>query len=179
VERHDWPPGTHLVDNGADMRKLAAAGHWRLIDVAVSPRRLGHRKPVLLAVRNGTVSMWETFGIRLGDPFRPTRRPARLSGIVALPGPDYGITVVTASRAEPSLRIWDRCTATLRSCRSTSGRAACSTQARTYLAADGIDLPSDLLDRIDQIVPPGVTINVVDNMWNFGTPALSAAFRRR
>jgi aryl-alcohol dehydrogenase-like predicted oxidoreductase len=47
-----------------------------------------------------------------------------------------------------------------------------------YLAADGIDLPSDLLDRIDQIVPPGVTINVADNMWNY-TPALSAAFRRR
>jgi len=49
----------------------------------------------------------------------------------------------------------------------------------TYLAADGIDLPSDLLDRIDQIVPPGVTINVADNMWNFGTTALNAAFRRR
>jgi aryl-alcohol dehydrogenase-like predicted oxidoreductase len=48
-----------------------------------------------------------------------------------------------------------------------------------YLAADGIDLPSDLLDRIDQIVPPGVTINVADNMWDIGTPALSAAFRRR
>ena len=48
-----------------------------------------------------------------------------------------------------------------------------------YLAADGIDLPSDLLDRIDQIVPPGVTINVADNMWNIGTQALSAAFRRR
>jgi aryl-alcohol dehydrogenase-like predicted oxidoreductase len=49
----------------------------------------------------------------------------------------------------------------------------------TYLAADGIDLPSDLLDRIDEIVPPGVTINVADNMWNFGTPVLGAAFRRR
>jgi aryl-alcohol dehydrogenase-like predicted oxidoreductase len=48
-----------------------------------------------------------------------------------------------------------------------------------YLAADGIDLSSDLLDRIDQIVPPGVTINVADNMWNFGTTALSAASRRR
>ena len=48
-----------------------------------------------------------------------------------------------------------------------------------YLAADGIDLPSDLLDRIDQIVPPGVTINVADNMWNVGTRALGAAFRRR
>ena len=48
-----------------------------------------------------------------------------------------------------------------------------------YLAADGIDLSTDVLDRIDQIVPPGVTINIADNMWNIGTPALSAAFRRR
>jgi aryl-alcohol dehydrogenase-like predicted oxidoreductase len=48
-----------------------------------------------------------------------------------------------------------------------------------YLAADGIELSADVLDRIDQIVPPGVTINVADNMWNVGTPALGAAFRRR
>jgi aryl-alcohol dehydrogenase-like predicted oxidoreductase len=50
-----------------------------------------------------------------------------------------------------------------------------------YLAADGITLPDDVLDRIDQIVPPGVTINVDDHMWNtgHGTPALSSAFRRR
>jgi aryl-alcohol dehydrogenase-like predicted oxidoreductase len=48
-----------------------------------------------------------------------------------------------------------------------------------YLAADGVDLSGDLLDRIDQIVPPGVTINVADNMWNIGTRALDAAFRRR
>ena len=48
-----------------------------------------------------------------------------------------------------------------------------------YLAADGIELSTDVLDRIDQIVPPGVTINVADNMWNIGTPALSTAFRRR
>ena len=48
-----------------------------------------------------------------------------------------------------------------------------------YLAADGIELSTDVLDRIDQIVPPGVTINVGDNMWNIGTPALNAAFRRR
>jgi aryl-alcohol dehydrogenase-like predicted oxidoreductase len=48
-----------------------------------------------------------------------------------------------------------------------------------YLAADGIDLPDDVLDRIDQIVPPGVTINVADNMWNVGTTALDAPRRRR
>jgi aryl-alcohol dehydrogenase-like predicted oxidoreductase len=48
-----------------------------------------------------------------------------------------------------------------------------------YLAADGIELSAEVLDRIDEIVPPGVTINVADNMWNVGTPALGAAFRRR
>jgi aryl-alcohol dehydrogenase-like predicted oxidoreductase len=47
-----------------------------------------------------------------------------------------------------------------------------------YLAADGIDLSDDLLDRIDQIVAPGVTINVADNMWAHSTTALSSAFRR-
>jgi aryl-alcohol dehydrogenase-like predicted oxidoreductase len=49
----------------------------------------------------------------------------------------------------------------------------------TYLAADGVDLSSDVLDRIDQIVPPGVTVNVADNMWNTGTTALQPAYRRR
>jgi aryl-alcohol dehydrogenase-like predicted oxidoreductase len=49
----------------------------------------------------------------------------------------------------------------------------------TYLAADGINLSDDVLDRIDQIVPPGVTINVSDNMWNHSTTALSAGSRRR
>jgi aryl-alcohol dehydrogenase-like predicted oxidoreductase len=49
----------------------------------------------------------------------------------------------------------------------------------SYLAADGIDLSSDLLDRIDQTVPPGVTIKVSDNMWNFSTTALEATSRRR
>jgi aryl-alcohol dehydrogenase-like predicted oxidoreductase len=48
-----------------------------------------------------------------------------------------------------------------------------------YLAADGIALPDDVLDRIDGIVPPGVTINVADNMWEFGTTALTPASRRR
>ena len=47
----------------------------------------------------------------------------------------------------------------------------------SYLAADGIDLPGDLLDRIDAIVPPGDTVNIADNMWT--TSALDAAFRRR
>ncbi len=49
----------------------------------------------------------------------------------------------------------------------------------SYLAADGIDLSSDLLDRIDAIVPPEDTVNVADNMWGTSTSALDAAFRRR
>jgi aryl-alcohol dehydrogenase-like predicted oxidoreductase len=48
-----------------------------------------------------------------------------------------------------------------------------------YLSADGIDLSDDVLDGIDRIVPPGVTINVADNMWEVGTRALDATFRRR
>jgi aryl-alcohol dehydrogenase-like predicted oxidoreductase len=48
-----------------------------------------------------------------------------------------------------------------------------------YLAADGIELSADVLDRIDEIVPPGVTISMVDNMWNIGTTALDVAARRR
>jgi aryl-alcohol dehydrogenase-like predicted oxidoreductase len=48
-----------------------------------------------------------------------------------------------------------------------------------YLTADAIELSTNALDRIDQIVPPGVTVNLEDNMWEFGTTALTPAFRRR
>jgi aryl-alcohol dehydrogenase-like predicted oxidoreductase len=48
-----------------------------------------------------------------------------------------------------------------------------------YLAADRIDLADDVLDRIDEIVPPGVTVNVADNMWEFGTRSLDVGSRRR
>ena len=47
----------------------------------------------------------------------------------------------------------------------------------SYLAADGIVLSNDLLDRIDKIVPPGRTVNTADNMWM--TSALDVASRRR
>jgi aryl-alcohol dehydrogenase-like predicted oxidoreductase len=40
----------------------------------------------------------------------------------------------------------------------------------SYLAADGIDLSSDLLDR---------TVNIADNMWATSTSSLDAASRRR
>ncbi|GAB2601109.1 aldo/keto reductase [Kribbella endophytica] len=47
----------------------------------------------------------------------------------------------------------------------------------SQLPAAEIALSPEILDRIDEIVPPGVTINQLDDM-SF-TPALSAAVRRR
>ena len=47
----------------------------------------------------------------------------------------------------------------------------------SQLAAAGAELSDDVLDRIDTIVPPGVTINPADNGWV--SPALDAAARRR
>jgi aryl-alcohol dehydrogenase-like predicted oxidoreductase len=47
----------------------------------------------------------------------------------------------------------------------------------SQLAAADVDLPGDVLDRIDEIVPPGTTINPADNGWV--SPALQAAARRR
>jgi len=47
-----------------------------------------------------------------------------------------------------------------------------------YLATDGIELSTDALDRIDQIVPPGHDQRR-RQQWNFGTTALDATFGRR
>jgi aryl-alcohol dehydrogenase-like predicted oxidoreductase len=47
----------------------------------------------------------------------------------------------------------------------------------SQLAAADIELPDDVLDRIDEIVPPGVTLNPADNGWV--SPALQPAARRR
>ncbi len=47
----------------------------------------------------------------------------------------------------------------------------------TQLTAAEIQLTADVLDRIDQIVPPGVTINPADN--SFANPDLAPAARRR
>jgi hypothetical protein len=45
------------------------------------------------------------------------------------------------------------------------------------LEAADIGLTDDMLDRIDEIVPPGVTINPADNGWV--SLALVASARRR
>ncbi len=49
----------------------------------------------------------------------------------------------------------------------------------TYLTAGGVDLSSDILQRIGDIVPPGDTVKIAHNMCGFGTSAPDAALRRR
>jgi aryl-alcohol dehydrogenase-like predicted oxidoreductase len=45
----------------------------------------------------------------------------------------------------------------------------------SYLTADEVDLSPDVLDRIDEIVAPGHTVDVADNMWT----SLDPVSRRR
>ncbi len=52
-------------------------------------------------------------------------------------------------------------------------------QLEGSLTADGIDLSDDVLDRIDEIVPPASTVTIADTMWAYGTRALDPAQRRR
>jgi aryl-alcohol dehydrogenase-like predicted oxidoreductase len=47
----------------------------------------------------------------------------------------------------------------------------------SQLGAAEVELSGDVLDRIDEIVAPGVTINPADNGWV--PPTLEAAARRR
>jgi len=48
-----------------------------------------------------------------------------------------------------------------------------------YLAAHNTNLSEDVLDRVDTVVPPGVTLDGADTMWVHGTRALDANQRRR
>ena len=50
-------------------------------------------------------------------------------------------------------------------------------QLESYLPAVELTLPTDVLDRIDELVPPGVTLNHDDN--SYGVHELTAAARRR
>jgi aryl-alcohol dehydrogenase-like predicted oxidoreductase len=50
-------------------------------------------------------------------------------------------------------------------------------QLESQLAGADVVLDEAVLDRIDEIVPPGTTINPADNSW--ANPALQAAARRR
>ncbi len=47
----------------------------------------------------------------------------------------------------------------------------------SQLTSAEVELPDDVLDRIDEINPPGMTINPADNGWV--SPALDSAARRR
>jgi hypothetical protein len=47
----------------------------------------------------------------------------------------------------------------------------------SQLPAAGVELDTALLDAIDQVVPPGLTINAADE--GFSNPALEPGARRR
>ena len=50
-------------------------------------------------------------------------------------------------------------------------------QLESQLTAADVELSDDVLDRIDEIVPPGVNMSAADGGW--GNPALEKAARRR
>ena len=50
-------------------------------------------------------------------------------------------------------------------------------QLESYLPAAEVVLTADVLDRIDELVPPGVTVNPDDN--SYGAAELTPAARRR
>ena len=50
-------------------------------------------------------------------------------------------------------------------------------QLESQLGAADVTLSDELLDRIDEIVPPGVTLNAVDGGW--ANPGLEPGARRR
>jgi WD40 repeat protein len=80
--------------------RLHAIGHSRIVAVCAGTD-LGFRGPILLADRDGTVSMWEPFGVRLSDPLPPDPAHYDVVAVAASAG-----LVVTAGRASRNLRIW-------------------------------------------------------------------------
>ena len=52
-------------------------------------------------------------------------------------------------------------------------------QLEGSLAADGVRLSTEVLDRVDAVAAPGSTVDIADTMWVHGTRALDAPNRRR
>ncbi len=50
-------------------------------------------------------------------------------------------------------------------------------QLESQLSAADVELSDEVLDKIDEIVPPGVNLSPADGGW--GNPALAPAARRR
>jgi hypothetical protein len=50
-------------------------------------------------------------------------------------------------------------------------------QLESQLGADEVELSDEVLDRIDEIVPPGTNLNPLDAGWQ--NPALEPEARRR
>jgi hypothetical protein len=97
-------------------KALAKVGYEHLVAAAPAAPPAGRPMPVLLADRDGTVSVWGTVGVRFGDPLPadPEHRPVLAVASLELPG---GRTVVAtlAGGATPGLRLWEPVTGGARS----------------------------------------------------------------
>jgi hypothetical protein len=83
--------------------KLSAIGHRALVAVGGLP---GRRRPTLLVDEDGRVSLWETFGVRLGDPLPPDPAHTGIVALAALTALDGSLVVATASAPDANLRLW-------------------------------------------------------------------------
>jgi len=90
--------------------KLATVGHERIVAAAGAGLLPDARSPVLLADGNGTVSLWETFGVRLCDPLPPDPAHVPVVAVAALVRPDRGLVVATISTQARNLRVWELAT---------------------------------------------------------------------
>ena len=128
--------------------------------LAVGPLAQGHRTAVLLARQPAA------------RPLRPlpAREPSKLDAVedLAQLAEQTGVTLIQLAIAfvlnHPAI------TAALIGPRTME-------QLESQLTAADVVLDEAVLDRIDEIVPPGTTINPADN--SFDNPALEPAARRR
>ncbi|EXG82887.1 WD40 repeat domain-containing protein [Cryptosporangium arvum] len=80
--------------------RLAALGHESLVDVTGAPGG------ILLADAGGLVSLWTTFGVRLGDPLPPDPGHTGVVAVAAVTTTAGPLVVATASAADATLRLW-------------------------------------------------------------------------
>ncbi|MFG1922947.1 WD40 repeat domain-containing protein [Cryptosporangium sp. NPDC048952] len=80
--------------------RLAAIGHRTLVGVAGTPGGIA------LADGDGRVSLWTTFGVRLGDPLPPDPAHTGVGAVAALTTADDTLVVATVSAPDHNLRLW-------------------------------------------------------------------------
>jgi hypothetical protein len=99
-----WSPGSVHGERSTMApaeAKLLAVAHQRLVGVATSALLIGGSRPMLLVDRNGTVTMWHTYGTRVWDVWSPDPAHRDVVAVTALPWLDGG-TAVVPCRPQPT-----------------------------------------------------------------------------